>query len=118
MRFALLLFAVSVMASATWAGPYDGRYRPDHPSGDSWDCKSIGKEGGAVLLTSNIFFALGSRCTLRDPVAVSGMEATLYNAICRSDGAPWHRRIMIMRTDTGIAVIQKGARMSKLRKCE
>jgi hypothetical protein len=117
MRF-FLLPLLAVLAVPAGAGPYDGRYRPDHPSGDSWDCKAIGKDGGAVLLTSNVFFALGSRCTLRDPVAVSGMEATLYDAICRADGAPWHRRIMIMKTETGIGVIQKGARISMLRKCE
>lgn len=118
MRFALLTLALSVMAASVWAGPYDGRYRPDHPSGDSWDCKRIGQDGGAILLTSNIFFALGSRCNLRDPVRVSGMDATLYDAICRADGAPWQRRIMIMKTDTGIAVVQSGARISMLRKCE
>ena len=56
MRFALSMIAVSLMASAVWAGPYDGRYRPDHPSGDSWDCKTIGKDGGAILITSNLFF--------------------------------------------------------------
>jgi hypothetical protein len=117
MRF-FLLPLLAVLAVPAGAGPYDGRYRPDHPSGDSWDCKAIGKDGGAVLLTSNVFFALGSRCILRDPVAVSGMEATLYDAICRADGAPWHRRIMIMKTETGIGVIQKGARISMLRKCE
>ncbi|MCX7565818.1 hypothetical protein OS189_05640 [Sulfitobacter sp. F26169L] len=114
----LLTMLLAVLATAAWSGPYDGRYRPDHPSGDSWDCKSIGKDGGAILLTSSIFFAVGSRCTLRDGVAVSGMDATLYDAICRADGEPWHRRIMIMKTDNGIAVVQKGARISMLRKCE
>ncbi|RKE97108.1 hypothetical protein [Sulfitobacter guttiformis] len=118
MRFVLLLLVLFVTAKAVGAGPYDGRYRPDHPSGDSWDCKAIGKDGGAILLTSNTFFAIGTRCNLRDPVAVSGMNATLYNAICRADGDPWERRIMIMRSGTGIAVIQSGARISLLRKCE
>ena len=117
MRFVLPLL-LAVLAASAGAGPLDGRYRPDHPSGDSWDCKTIGQDGGAILLTSNVFFAVGSRCTLREPVAVSGMEATLYDAICRTDGAPWHRRIMIMKTDAGISVIQKGARISMLRKCE
>ncbi|KEJ90584.1 hypothetical protein [Sulfitobacter donghicola] len=117
MRFFLPLLFIAI-AVAAGAGPHDGRYRPDHPSGDSWDCKSIGKDGGAILLTSNLFFAVGSRCTLRDPVAVSGMDAVLYDAICRADGAPWHRRIMIMKTENGISVIQKGGRISMLRKCE
>lgn len=117
MRF-ILSMLVTVTAAAAWAGPYDGRYRPDHPSGDSWDCRNIGQDGGAVLLTSSIFFALGSRCTLRDPVRVTGLDATLYNAICRADGTPFQRRIMIMKTENGIAVVQKGARISLLRKCE
>jgi hypothetical protein len=118
MRIALLTFLLSVVATVVWAGPFDGRYRPDHAGGDSWDCKTIGKDGGAILITSSLFFAVGSRCTLRDPQRVSGMDATLYDAICQSDGAPWERRIMIMKTDTGIAVVQKGARFSLLRKCE
>tara|TARA_R110002020_G_scaffold247041_2_gene460982 strand:- start:25399 stop:25755 length:357 start_codon:yes stop_codon:yes gene_type:complete len=118
MRFALFMIAVSLMASAAWAGSYDGRYRPDHPSGDSWDCKTIGEDGGAILITSSLFFAVGSRCSLRDATRISGMDATLYDAICRTDGAPWQRKVMIMATDTGIAVIQKGARISLLRKCE
>lgn len=117
MRF-ILSMLVTVTAAAAWAGPYDGRYRPDHPSGDSWDCRNIGQDGGAVLLTSSIFFALGSRCTLRDPVRVTGLDATLYDAICRADGTPFQRRIMIMKTENGIAVVQKGARISLLRKCE
>ncbi|WP_298859071.1 hypothetical protein [uncultured Sulfitobacter sp.] len=118
MRLFLLMLLLSVTAATAWAGPYDGRYRPDHSSGDSWDCKRVGKDGGAILLTSNIFFAVGSRCNLRDPVRVSGMDATLYSAICRADGTPWERRIMIMKTENGIAVIQSGARVSMLRKCE
>jgi hypothetical protein len=117
MRIALFI-VLSVISSAVWAGPYDGRYTPDTPEGELWDCKSVGKDGGAVLLTTNIFFALGTRCTLRDPVHLSGMDATLYNAICRSDGAPWERRIMIMRTAAGITVVQKGGHISPLRKCE
>jgi hypothetical protein len=117
MRAVLPLF-LAVMATTAMAGPYDGRYRPDTPAGESWDCNSIGQDKGAVLLTTNIFFALGTRCTLRDPVAVSGMDATLYNAICKADGDPWERRIMIMRTENGITVVQKGAHISPLRKCE
>jgi hypothetical protein len=112
----LLLIAVSVIAAG--AGPYDGRYRPAGPDGDKWDCSSVGEDGGAILLNSSFFFAVGSRCSLRDPVAVIGMDATLYDAICRTDGAPWHRRIMIMRTEAGITVVQKGARISMLQKCE
>lgn len=118
MRFALSLLLLVASTLAAGAGPYDGRYRPDHPSGDSWDCRTIGKDLGAVLLTSNIFFALGTRCTLRDAVGVVGMDGTLYDAICRADGEPWQRRIMIMKTESGIAVIQKGGHISLLRKCE
>jgi hypothetical protein len=119
MRIALSMLLTTFLAAQAWAGPYDGRYRPDHPSGDTWDCRTIGQDGGAVLLTTNIFFALGSRCSLRDGFAVRGMDATLYDAICHAEGgALFERRIMIMRTDNGIAVVQKGGVMSLLRKCD
>lgn len=118
MRLPLLILLLSVLAPAVWAGPFDGRYRPDTPGGESWDCKTIGRDGGAILITSSLMFAVGSRCTLRDPKQVGGMDSTLYDAICRTDGAPWQRRVMIMKTETGVAVVQKGARISLLRKCE
>ena len=115
---AVLPLVFAVWAASAWAGPYDGRYRPDHPSGDNWDCKTIGKDRGAILLTSDIFFALGTRCTLRNARSVARMDATLYDAICRADGEPWERRIMIMKREGGIAVIQKGGHINLLRKCE
>ncbi|MEP1767187.1 MAG: hypothetical protein ABJJ53_11190 [Sulfitobacter sp.] len=117
MRGLLSLLLMAVSAVGAGAGPYDGRYRPIGPEGDTWDCTSVGEEGGAILLNSSFFFAVGSRCSLRDPVPVVGMDATLYDAICRTDGAPWHRRIMIMRSENGITVVQKGARISKLQSC-
>jgi len=117
MRIFLLLLLVFT-TTAAGAGPYDGRYKPDTPAGESWDCRNIGQDGGAVLLTANIFCALGTRFTLRDPVKLSGMDGTLYDAICQADGAPWQRRILILRTDTGITVVQKGGHISPLRKCE
>ncbi|UWR22403.1 hypothetical protein [Sulfitobacter sp. S190] len=109
---------VAVAATAAWAGPYDGRYRPDHPSASDWDCTNIGEDGGAIAIAANTFFAVGSRCSLRNATPVGSMDATLYDAICRADGAPWERRIMIMRTDAGITVIQKGGVISPLRRCE
>jgi hypothetical protein len=118
MRIVLPLLLAIVTATVAGAGPYDGRYRPESPEGDDWDCKTIGRDHGAILMTSTVFFALGSRCTLRNPVVVGELDSTLYQAICRSDAKPWHTRIMIMKTNDGIAVIQKGARISKLRKCE
>ncbi len=114
----LLPLLLALLATSVGAGPYDGRYRPDHPSGDSWDCTTIGRNGGAVLLTSDVFFALGSRCALRNATRVQGLDATLYDAVCRGEGAPFERRLMIMKTGNGIAVIQKGGQISLLRKCE
>jgi len=118
MRAFLPLLMIAVSAIAAGAGPYDGRYRPDGPEGADWDCTTVGEDGGAILLSSSLFFAVGSRCSLRDPVDVIGMDATLYDAICQTDAAPWHRRIMIMDTENGITVIQKGARISQLRQCD
>ncbi len=118
MRALLPILLLPLLCAAAEAGPYDGRYRPEQESGDTWDCKSIGIDGGAILITSGTFFAVGSRCALRNPVNVEGMDATLYDAICRAEADPWQRRIMIMKTGTGIAVLQKGAHISFLRRCE
>ncbi|MBY6003735.1 hypothetical protein KUV62_07445 [Salipiger bermudensis] len=104
---ATLALVVAALPAAAVA--LEGLYRPAYDWADGWDCRSIGREGGAVVLTPNAFIGVGSRCSLADPTEVRGMQARLYDATCREGTRVRTDRIMVLRTDGGIAIIRGGA---------
>ncbi len=110
----IALVAAAIPAAAI---ALEGLYRPAYPWADGWDCRSVGQEGGAVLLTVNAFIGVGSRCSLADPTEVRGMEARLYDATCREGDRVRTDRIMVLRTAPGIAIIRNGA-ISLFTACE
>lgn len=105
MRASLLLTA-ALLASPLAAGPFDGIYRPDQA--ESWDCQSIGQDGGALSVQGDTFTGVENQCKLTNPVPVTGMDAILYDAECAGEGELYSYRIMLMRLPEGLAVIQDG----------
>lgn len=114
-RLIVLLLLLPQLAGA---GPYDGRYRPDHPDADRWDCVTIGKAGGALAIANDAFIGIGSRCALQNGRRLRGMDASLYDAICRGKNAPWRTRLMIMNTQMGITIVETGGKVVALQRCE
>lgn len=90
------------------AGPYDGLYRPDYPEYEGWDCTSVGSDGGALAIQDDILHGVESQCRLTKPVAVTGMDAVLYDAECAGEGEEYSYRLMILRLPEGVALIQDG----------
>ena len=114
MRFLLaLLLATPLAAQET---PYDGNYRPLYDSG-TWDCKSVGQDGGALRIGAGKFFGVESTCSLRNATNVRDMDATLYDMTCEGEGDVWTRRVMIMEREGGIAMIYDGGIFSPLDRC-
>ena len=109
---AFLLVAVSATSLA--AGPFDGLYRPDGP--ETWDCASVGSEGGALAVQDDVYYGVESMCRLTEPVAVNGMSAILYNAECNGEGETWTKRMMFMPVEGGLAVITDGF-VRQLKRC-
>ena len=83
------------------ASRFSGTYKPAGPEFSSWDCVSIGQDGGALLVTPDTFVGVETQCKLRRPVAVNGMNATLFDAECAGEGYEWVERIMFMLSDEG-----------------
>lgn len=110
---AFLLLAVSATSLA--AGPFDGIYRPDGSA--TWDCTSIGQDGGALAVQDDVYYGVESACQLTNPVAVNGMSAVLYDGECNGEGESYSKRIMLMRVPEGLAVIQDGY-VNLLRSCQ
>lgn len=90
------------------ATPYDGVFRPNFDFAESWDCSTLGAEGGAVAVEGDKLIGVENTCTLTDPVEVRGMKATLYDAACAGEGETARERVMLMAHDYGIYVIRDG----------
>ena len=100
--------ALCALGTAAAAGPYDGLYRPDYPGAESWTCRTVGMDGGALQVAGDRFLGVENSCTLSNPVQVRGMAATLYDAECSGEGEVYSKRMMLMLTPEGIAVIEDG----------
>ena len=64
-----------------------------------------------------MFKGVESRCLLTNPVPVTGMDGTLYDADCAGEGETYSYRLMILRVPGGLAVIEDGA-VNLLTSCE
>ena len=99
---ALVLFALPAVAETS----LDGLYRP---AGSSWDCTSVGSDGGAMAIRDGVFHGVESACTLTRPTPVNGMNAVLFDAECTGEGETYGFRVMFMPVEERLAMIQDGA---------
>jgi hypothetical protein len=106
MHWSKAILLVAVSAAPALAGPFDGLYRPEGAA--SWDCASVGSDGGALMVKDEMFHGVESLCRLTNPVEVNGMSAILYDAECNGEGEAYSYRMMLMRVPDGLAVIQDG----------
>jgi hypothetical protein len=104
MRFIAVLAGLAGMPA--FAQSFDGLYRP---LGSSWDCQSVGAEGGALAVQDGMFYGVENACKLTNPTRVNGMNAVLFDAECNGEGEAYFYRMMLMQLPGGIAVITDGS---------
>ncbi|MFT6605777.1 MAG: hypothetical protein ACJA2X_000953 [Halocynthiibacter sp.] len=106
-----LVFCAALIASTSmaYATPFDGLYAPAG-SYDSWSCKpsEIGAELGAVGVVNGHLEGVENSCELTEPTNIRGLDAIIYDAICFAEGEQYTHRVILMRHDSGIYVIQDG----------
>ncbi|HHC29848.1 MAG TPA: hypothetical protein ENK80_04705 [Rhodobacterales bacterium] len=112
---AALTLTALLLPLAAPAGPFDGRYRPNYDWAESWDCRSAGAPGGALMISGDTYLAPGANCTLSDPVEVRDMTAVLYDIACDGPDGPERQRVMILAHAFGIYVIAEGLVLDWLR---
>jgi len=118
MKLLQIILVMLAWSGAAIAGPYDGIFRPDGDWAKDWDCDTVGMGGGAYSFSGNQYRGIESLCILNKPTPVRGMDATLFDADCTAEGDSYSYRIMVMKTDVGIAVILPGGDVTFLRRCE
>ena len=88
--------------------PYDGLYVATGVEG--WTCEpgEVGMEFGALAIEDGVLKGLENTCQLTNPTQVRGMVATLYDANCTGEGETYSYRLMLMKSDNGVYVIDDG----------
>lgn len=107
-----------MIAQGAFAQSIDGRYRPAGAGGEGWDCKSIGQDGGALAIANGAFLGVESRCSMQNPTALRDLDGMLFDMVCMGEGEAWTRRVIVMSTPNGIAMIENGGEVSYLARCE
>lgn len=114
-----LMFSIAMLASTSiaYATPFDGLYAPAD-SFERWSRKAseIGEGLGAVGVVGGYLEGVENSCELTKPTNIRGMDAIVYDAICSGEGEQYTHRVMLMRHDSGIYVIENGY-SSKWRSC-
>ena len=117
MRLPVASLVLTCLPLAATGGPFEGLYRPNFDATRSWDCQTIGIDGGALAVQGDRLRGIETECALSDPVEVRGMAAVLYDAACSGEGETNAERVMLMTHAYGIYVIRDGIVADWLR-CE
>ena len=97
------LFGVTSVLADT--SVFDGLYRPCGSEFGYWDCKSIGRDGGALAIYESVLSGVESNSKLNNPINIRGMSAVLFDRECAGEGEEWKALVMLMAADFGVYVI-------------
>ena len=100
--FASVCFLLAATIASSQSKPFGGLYRPSGDAFAHWDCETVGQDGGAILINGDELWETESFCALENPVRVTGLDATLFDAECRGPSGSWSERIMLMVADEGV----------------
>lgn len=107
-----LTAAMSVPAAAQdLLDRLQGAYLPAGtlPSAEIGCSGPMGVPGGSIGIEGNRLMGLENACTLRDPVAVRGMDAQLFDTECTGEGMTYDGgRVLLMATPDGLVMLRDG----------
>ena len=88
------------------ANPYDGVYKQTANA----ECALVGVDGGALKIEDNIFYGVEVQCRMTSPIAITDMDATVYQMQCSGEGQTWTESAMLMpdAENAGLYMIWKG----------
>ena len=115
---AFLCVSLLALATPALATPYEGVFRPNYAWASGWNCRDVGMDGGAVAIQGDRMIGVENACRLTNPVAVRGMNATLYDAECSGEGESYSERIMLMLSGEGNVVVIRDGWASEWARCD
>lgn len=77
--------------------PLQGLYRLNA----TWDCETLGSDGGAVAIAGDVFIGVESRCQLGNGRAVGSYGAAIFDVQCEGEGTTWDDEYILRRDEWG-----------------
>ena len=106
---ATLAAVLALGASSAFAADFDGVYKPALPFAAGWNCAMAQASGNGLVIEGETLSAMGVSCSLKKPVPVRQMDATLFDASCKTGDETETHRVMLMKTATGVLELRRGS---------
>lgn len=86
----------------------------------TWDCRSLGMDGGAVGVQGRMLHGVESTCELHSDKPVPGLDATVFQTTCRGEGMEWDGGPVLMMPaydGLGLTLLRENGFATTWRRC-
>jgi hypothetical protein len=104
---ALVLCLTTPVAAQSLLDRVQGLYYP--PNQGSWDCATLGMDGGAVGIRGDTLHGVESACQLTNAFPIPGMDAMMFDLACSGEGATYDGgKVILVPTEGGLGLVRDG----------
>ena len=102
-----LLMAGSPSGAQSLLDRVQGLYYP--PNAGSWDCATLGMEGGAVGVQGTTLHGVENACDLTDAFPIPGMDAMMFDLTCAAEGTTYDGgKVILVPASDGLGLVWDG----------
>ena len=84
-----------------------GLYYP--PNQGSWDCATLGMDGGAVGVQGDMLHGVENACRMTDAFPIPGMDAMMFDLACSGEGMTYDGgKVILVPTQDGLGLVREG----------
>jgi len=75
----------------------------------SWDCTTLGMDGGAVGVQGTTLHGVENACNLENAFPIPGMDAMMFDLTCTGEGQTYDGgKVILVPTETGLGLVRDG----------
>ncbi|MGP1355459.1 hypothetical protein [Roseicyclus sp.] len=105
---ALLCVLASPVAAQSLLDRVQGLYYP--PGQGTWDCATLGMDGGAVGIVGQTLQGVENACDLTNPFPIPGMDAMAFDLSCTGEGMTFDGgRVILVPLVDGLGLVRDGS---------
>ena len=104
---ALVLCLTTPVAAQSLLDRVQGLYYP--PGQGSWDCATLGMDGGAVGIRGDTLHGVENACQLTNAFPIPGMDAMMFDLACSGEGTTYDGgKVILVPTEGGLGLVRDG----------